>query len=75
MVFDLFADGVEEAGDRHWVCLAVQVAERGEQRMFGVQVGGESRDESFDFLFVDCACLFGSLRDEDGCYQGQVGAG
>ena len=74
MVFDLLADGVEEAGDRHRVDLAVQVAEGGEEGVFGVKVGGEACDEGFDFFLVGCACLFGALGDEDGCYQGQIGA-
>jgi hypothetical protein len=74
VVFDLLADGEEEAGDRHWVDLAVHAAERGEHRVLGVQVGRECGDEGFHSLLVDFAWLFQSLGDEDGCYQGQVGA-
>ena len=52
VVFDLFADGVEEAADRHGGDLAVQVAERGEDRVFADQVGGQGCDAGFGFSLV-----------------------
>jgi hypothetical protein len=52
VVLDLLADGVEEAADGQRGDLAVQVAERGEQRVLAVQAGGESGDAGFDFSLV-----------------------
>jgi len=52
VVFDLFADGVEEAA--YWLGgdLAVQVAEGGQERVFAEQVGGEFGDAGFDQSLV-----------------------
>jgi hypothetical protein len=75
IVFDLFAQRVEQADDRSWREFAVQTTETRQERKLAVQVRWQSCNALFNPLLVGRTSLVHRLREEKWRDQTDVGAG